>query len=204
MVVDRGDDLGLTQLASGGVDQLDAADDVHLPQLHRSRPFEPHIRVPRSLARARPQQAMPNQNAVDGALRRHHQHFVRPRTRPAQHLQPDPPRPPPRMLSTHLRNRNLHRLSHLSRRHVRATRTICQTSQLLSQIPSDPAMQHGPVHPNLRGNLDDIRPGKHRTNRVKTLLNHRQDNQRQSRPPQSQTPPRRRQNQTDRASHCRS
>jgi hypothetical protein len=64
--------------------------------------FPPQERLLRPLAGTGPQQALPLQNPVDGPLRRHHQIPAGPRPRPAQYLQPDSPRSPPRMLPPHL------------------------------------------------------------------------------------------------------
>lgn len=180
MVIDRGDHLGLPQLPGGGVSQRYPADDVHAPQLHRTRPLEANVGVPGAFPRPRAQQPVPVQDPVDGALRGHGDSLARPRPRPARHLQPDPPRSPPGMLSTHLRD--LHRLRHLTRTPMRTMRPIRTTRQLLHQISPDPAMQRRPVHPNVSGHLHHVRATQHRTNRVQALLDHRQDNQRQSRP----------------------
>ena len=106
----------------------------------------------------------------------------------AQHLQPDPARSPPRMLPPHLRHRDLDRIRDLSWRRMRPMRTVHQPGQLLSQIPANPPVNRGPVHPDAGGDLRYIRTRQHGTNRVQALLDHRQDNQRQSRPPRSQTP----------------
>src|SRR5215212_4071092 len=91
------------------------------------------------------------------------------------------------MLPPHLRHRDLNRIRDLSRRRMRPMRTIHQPAQLLTQIAAQPTVNRRPVHPDTGSNLGDIRTGQHRTHRVQTLLDNRQDNQSQSRPPRSKT-----------------
>lgn len=67
-------------------------------------------------------------------------------------------------------------------------RPVSQPGQLLGQIPTHPPMHRRPMHSTAGGYLHHVRPGQHRTNRVQPLLNNRQDNQRQSRPPRVPTP----------------
>ena len=61
-------------------------------------------------------------------------------------------------------------------------------ASLLTQIPRDPAMQRRPMHTYPSGDLDDISPCQHSPDRVQALLDNRQDNQSQSRPPEIPTP----------------
>jgi hypothetical protein len=105
MIVHTGDDLGLPRLSGDRVDQPQPADDVDLPQLHRSRPFEPHKRLLGPLPWPRLGQAVSQQDPVDRPLRRHHD----PLDRSPEQLHPDPFRPPPRMLPPHLRHGHLNR-----------------------------------------------------------------------------------------------
>jgi hypothetical protein len=84
------------------------------------------------------------------------------------------------------------------RRRMRPMRTIHQPGQLLSQIPAYPPMHRRPVHPDAGSDFRDIRTRQNGANRVQALLNHRQDNQSQSRPPRSTDAPRRR-----RGTRCR-
>ena len=191
MVIDPGDDLGPAHLPAGHVDQLDAAHDVDAPQLHRPGPLEPLPRLPRPLRGTLAQQATPQQDPVDRALRRHRHRLIAPR-RPAQQLQPDPPRPPPRMGPTHLRHRHLHVLGRLPRTRQGTMRPIRQPPDPLSQIPRYPPMHRRAMHPRPRPNLDDIHTAQHSPDRVQALLDHRQDNQSQSRPPRVRNAPRRR------------
>ena len=87
-----GDDLGLPQLPGRRVDQPHPADDVDLPQLHRPRPLQPPIRVPRPLPGPGPHS--PCRIRIRSIVRSDGTTIPgRPTGRAAQHLQPDPPRP---------------------------------------------------------------------------------------------------------------
>ncbi len=193
VIIDPSDDLGAPHLTSGHVDQLDAAHDVDAPQLHRPGPFESLPRLPGPFPRTLAQQAAPDQDPVDRALRRHRDRLIAPRG-PAQQLQPDPPRPPPRMGPTHLRHRHLDHLRRLLRTRQRTMRPVRQPADPLSQIPRHPPMHRRAMHPRSRRHLDDIHAAQHSPDRVQALLDHRQDNQCQSRPPRVRNAPRRRPN----------
>jgi len=184
VVIDPGDQLRVPHLPGPGIDQLDAADDVDAPQLHRSGSFEPDERGLRPLPWPGPEQPRTDQDPVDRPLRRHRH----PSHRFAQHLQPDPPRPPPRMLPAHLRHRHLHRRGRLVRARRRPVRPVRQTGQLLAQIPGQPAVYRRPVHPQPGRHLRDVRARQNRPDRVQPLLENRQDNQSHSRPPKVWTP----------------
>jgi hypothetical protein len=92
------------------------------------------------------------------------------------------------MLPAHLRHRDLHRLSDLPRRITRTVGAVRQPGQLPSQIPRDPPVQRRPVHSHPGGHLGNLSAIQDRTDRVQALLDNRQDNQSQSRPPQSDAP----------------
>jgi hypothetical protein len=92
------------------------------------------------------------------------------------------------MLPAHLRHGDLHSISDLTRRRTRTMRPISQPGKLISEIPANPPVHRRPVHSHLGGNLDHISAIQDRTNRVQALLDNRQDNQCQSRPPQPQRP----------------
>ena len=55
----------------------------------------------------------------------------------------------------------------------------------------DPPMHRRAMHTRSRRNLDDIHAAQHSPDRVQALLDHRQDNQCQSRPPRVRNAPRR-------------
>ena len=76
-------------------------------------------------------------------------------------------------------------------------------TQLLSQIPACPPMHRRPVDPNAGSDFRDIRTRQNGTNRVQALLDNRQDNQSQSRPPRSTDAPRRRRAQGAETDRCR-
>ncbi len=147
MIIDPGDDLGLTQLTGRGVHQLHPAHDVDAPQLHRTRPLEPHVRVPRPLARPLPQQPVPTQDPVDRALRGNLDVLGLPRRRLAQQLQPDPLRPPTRMFATQLDHRLLHQPRAPDADSRPAMRPIRQPRDTLTQIPAHPGMHRRPMKP---------------------------------------------------------
>jgi hypothetical protein len=92
------------------------------------------------------------------------------------------------MLSPHLHHRDLDRLRRLVRTRPRPMRPIRQTTYLLGQIPADPPLHRGAMHPEPGRHLTDLSAREDRPDRVQTLLHHRQDNQCQSRPPESETP----------------
>jgi hypothetical protein len=54
--------------------------------------------------------------------------------------------------------------------------------------PADPPMHRRPVHPDARRDFRDIRTGQHRTNRVQTLPDNRQDNKSQPGLPEAPIP----------------
>jgi hypothetical protein len=72
----------------------------------------------------------------------------------------------------------------------RMTRTSASPNSMV--IPRGPPVQRRPVHPHPGGYLDNISAIKDRTDRVQALLDNRQDNQSQSRPPPSDVPRKRR------------
>lgn len=58
---------------------------------------------------------------------------------------------------------------------------VRQPRELVYQIARDPPVHCRPMNPDPCCHLDDISTVQHRTDRIQTLLNHRQDNQCQSR-----------------------
>ena len=62
-------------------------------------------------------------------------------------------------------------------------RTVRQTSNTVHQVPANPPMQSRPANTNLLGDLNHAGTTQNRTHSIQTLLDNRQDNQCQSRPP---------------------
>ena len=96
------------------------------------------------------------------------------------------------MFPAHFCDRDLDRLSHLARTGVRPVRPVGQPGQLAGEIPRDPPVQRRPVHSRPGGYLANLSAIQDRPDRVQALLDNRQDNQCQSRPPRSDAPRKRR------------
>jgi hypothetical protein len=75
---------------------------------------------------------------------------------------------------------------------MRTVRAVGQPVQLAGQIPRHPPVHRRPVHSRPRGYLNNISAIQDRPDRIQALLHQRQDNQCQSRPPQSDAPRKRR------------
>jgi hypothetical protein len=71
-------------------------------------------------------------------------------------------------------------------------RAVSQPGQLASQIPRHPPVQRRPVHTHPGSYLSNLSAIQDRADRVQALLDNRQDNQCQSRPPQPDAPRKRR------------
>ena len=184
MVIDPGDDLGLPQHPRSQVDQPDAADNVELPQLHRLRPFPALIGLSWSFPFALHHQAMADQDPIDRRCRGHHH----PGWRLLHQLQPDPRRPPPRMLSPHLRHHHSDLIAGLVGTGPWPMRAVRQPWQAFSQIPPQPGMHAHPGHPDRGRDLGYRRTTQDGSDRVQPLLNLRQDNQRHPGLPESRRP----------------
>jgi len=78
------------------------------------------------------------QDPVDGALRRHPHGLTSPGSGLVEHLQPDTPRTPLRMLTAHLRDRGLDSPVDLLWRRVRAVRPVRQPGELPGQVLGHP------------------------------------------------------------------
>jgi len=63
-----------------------------------------------------------------------------------------------------------------------------RTTSAIRSSGRHPPVQRGPVHTHMRGDLGHRRASQNRPDRVQALLDHRQDNQCQSRPPRVRTP----------------
>src|SRR5690349_13922155 len=92
------------------------------------------------------------------------------------------------MLPAHLCHRHLHHLRDLARRTMRTVGAVGQPAQLAGEIPRYPPVQRGPVHSHPGRYFHDISAIQDRADRIQALLNQRQDDQCQSRPPQSRRP----------------
>jgi len=107
------------------------------------------------------------------------------------------------MFAPHLSNHDLHHRGDLMRTRTRPMRTVRQTSNAVHQIPADPSMQGRPADPNLVSDFDHAATTKNCTHSIQTLLDNRQDNQCQSRPPQVLTPREDVRTQSADHGHCR-
>jgi hypothetical protein len=177
MVIDPGHDLRL-----GAVGQERPADNVELPQRHRRLPLPPAVGVLGPLPRLRVDQAVPDQHPVHAHPRRHRNHanlgqFVG-----------HPQRTPPRMLPAHLAHHRLDLGAHLVRARLRPLRAVHQPGQARLLITADPGMHALPRHPEPLSRLSDRNPGSNIQDSPVTLLDNRQLNQCQSRPPARMTP----------------
>lgn len=178
MVIHSGHDLRLGQLAGDRVDQHHPADDVHLPQLHRTLALPALVIRPFTPPDPRLDQPMADEDPIHGHPRRHRRH----RPGPLQHMS-DPPRTPPRMLTPQLTDSRLHLGRRLMRTRRRPTRTICQPGQTRSLIPGLPPADRLPGHTQLSGDLGHGRTRQDSQDSPVSLLDNRQLHQRQSRPP---------------------
>ena len=67
-------------------------------------------------------------------------------------------------------------------------RPVSQAIKTLSPVPGHPPVQRRPVHTYASGYFDNVSAIQDRPDRIQALLDNRQDNQCQSRPPQSRRP----------------
>lgn len=178
MVVHPGDHLGLR-----AVGQPHAADDVHLPQLHRPGPLPPHIVLASPATFDRLEQAMADQDPIHRHPRRH-----RIRTAVPAQLERDPPGPPPRMMPAQLTHQRLHLRRGLMYTPLRPAGPILQPGQSHLRIAGQPGVHRLPRHPDPGGHLHHRLSGLHRQHRPIPLLHNRQLHQRQSRPPHHAMP----------------
>ena len=75
---------------------------------------------------------------------------------------------------------------------MRTVGAVGQPAQLAGEIPRYPPVQRGPVHSHPGRYFHDISAIQDRADRIQALLNQRQDDQCQSRPPRSDVPRKRR------------
>jgi hypothetical protein len=71
-------------------------------------------------------------------------------------------------------------------------RPVSQPGKLPGQVPGHPPVHRRPVHSQPGGHLCDLSAVQDRADRVQALLDNRQDNQCQSRPPRRDVPRKRR------------
>jgi hypothetical protein len=71
-------------------------------------------------------------------------------------------------------------------------RPVSQPGKLPGQVPRHPPVHRRPVHSRQGSYLHHVSAIQDRANRIQALLDNRQDNQCQSRPPQSDAPRKRR------------
>ena len=120
---------------------MHAADDVHLPQLHRPRPFPPLVIGAGLATRPHLDQPMTHQTPIDRTATRHRHHPV------TLEAMTDRARPPPRMLTAQLHDPRLDRRRHLMRTRPRHRRPIDQPRQTLRRIAAQPAVHALAGHP---------------------------------------------------------
>lgn len=178
VIIHSGHDLRLGQLPSQRVNEHHAADDVHLPQLHRPVPLPALVIRPLPAPHPRFHRPMPDQDPIHRHPRRHRAHCPG----PLQHMN-DPPRTPPRMHAPQLTHRRLHLGRSLMRTRGRPARPVSQARQTRCGIPRLPPADRLPRHPELPGDLRHRRTRQHRQDSPVSLLDNRQLHQRQSRPP---------------------
>lgn len=178
MVIYPGDHFGFA-----AVGQLDAADDVHLPQFHRPVPLPPDVITPAPASFAAIDQAVAAQDPIRRRDRRHSAGAAI-----AAQLEHDPHRPPPRMIPTQRAHRRLHLRCRLMRTRHRPMRTIAQRLQALGPIAREPHVQTLPRHPELERDLTHPAAALHRHNRPEPLFLRRQLPQCQSRLPATRCP----------------
>jgi len=144
MIIDPGHDLDLRT-----VREEDPAHHVHLPQVHRPRPFPAPVVLPPAPPLADLDQAMAHQRPVDRrpARQRHH--------RGPFQLPQDPRRTPPRMLPPHRHDPRLDLRGHLMRARRRPRRPVRQPAQALLGIPAQPPVHRLPHHPVPASHLRD-------------------------------------------------
>ncbi len=87
------------------------------------------------------------------------------------------------MLAAHLRDQRLDLRRDLMRTTNRAVRTVRQARETVQQIPLHPPVHRRTMHPRLRRDLGHVTAVQDRPDYVQPLLDNRQDNQSQSRPP---------------------
>ncbi len=167
MVVDAGDHLGL-----GAVGQHHAADDVHLPQLHRPAALPAPVILAAAATRHRLDQPVPHEDPVDGAQRGY-----RAGAAAAAQLVVQPALPPPGMATAQFADRRLHLRADLRRMPVRAMRAVGQPVKALVGIPAQPPVHRLPGHPEPLGNLGHRQTGPDLQHGAIPLLHHAQLNQ---------------------------
>ena len=136
VVIDARHDLRL-----GAVGQANAADDVHLPQLHRPAAFPALVVAAFAFARLGRDQPMANEAAIDRcASRQRHDPL------PTETVL-DRPRSPTRMLPAHLHDARLDLRAHLMRAGVRLRAPIDEPGQPVVRVLDEPFVHRLATHP---------------------------------------------------------
>lgn len=151
VVVDAGDDLRLTT-----VGQLDAADDVHLPELHRPAAFPSPLVLPPTPARRRIDQAVPDQHPMHGDPRRD-----RPGAVTTAKLKEQATGTPSRVVPAQLTDERLHLRSSLARRGTWPAGPVRKPFQALVLIPGQPTMHRLAGDPESFCDVRDRGSGQH-------------------------------------------
>ena len=147
VVIDPGHDLRL-----GAVGEAHAADDVHLPQLHRPGPLPTLVVGLLATPRLRGDQPVTDQAPIDRRAARHRVDALT--TQPVA----DRARPPTRMLDPHLHDPRLDLRGHLMRTRTRHRRAVHQAGQPPRRVALQPAMHALTSHPEPGRDLGDRHP----------------------------------------------
>jgi hypothetical protein len=148
-VVHAGDHLRLHPTG-----QHDAADDVHLPQLHGFLTLPALVVLALAAALGGFDKPVPGQDPIDGHSGRDPAGAA-----VAAQLELDPAGTPARMCPAQLAHRGLHLGRCLVCARVRSTGPVFQPGRALFGVPADPAMHALPRHAQLMSNLADPVPG---------------------------------------------
>ncbi len=158
VIVDAGEHLALPP-----VGEVDATDQVELPQVHRrlALPALVLARVPLVL---RAHEPVAGQHPVDGGPRRR-----RIRSGPLN-LVGDPPSSPARVRPPHLADQGLHRGRQPSRTGLRPTRCLPKAIETGGDVLRLPGVDRLPGHPIAKSDLSDRRTVQHLQDRPVPLL----------------------------------
>jgi hypothetical protein len=143
MVVDPGEHLAL-----GPVGQVDPADQVQLPQVHRCFPLPPLVLAPVALLLVA-HQAVARQHAVHGGPRGRRGHPG------LRYLERDARRTPARVGPAHLAGKGLHVGGQPRRAGSRPTRRLAQRVESAGRVLRPPRVDRLPRHPVAHGHLAD-------------------------------------------------
>ena len=162
MVIDPGHDLHL-----GSVGEKSAGGHVQLPQLHRHRPFPPHVVLPPAAPRPRLDQLVADQHPVHRGPGHH-------AVAAAAHLEHQPFRTPLAMRPAQLAHRRLQLRRDLPRMGMDLMAAVFQARRPLVPVPAQPGMHALTAHPVPIGDLGHRNPGQHFQHGPVSLLGHAQ------------------------------